>query len=654
MERTSISSGTATDSTVLTSTEEHLQAFAPATTTGGSLEGHSVAAVEPKPLYRLAPEGWQEMSGTEGWQSTHRFDNTTPTAAHTSTPPAIHRAAVTFFGNNYNRSETIDKRKAAFQAGLCQEKTKTTSPASGHRIFGLQHLIAVLEKASSYQKAMVSHLQESGSARSISLQKSYFSKINESPNKIEKIAHQLEVNIKDLLTHQALLDIAEAHIAPHITLGEPPPQDLLNTKQRLIACISHQEAFIEAKAAYAKLLPPPYEVIDEATQTAIDQLASTCRQESLLARKIPLTHNRELNAAFSSHYEAEARQQAAEEAQQPQPRGQVIALFTQSADRYRQAAALYATGDADRGRALAGAGRCFFLAAEEAQGLQPREQVIAWFTQSVDLLQQAAAAYATGDRDWGISLNWAGTSFFLAAEEAQELQPRGQVIAWFTQSVDLLQQAAYVFTTGDTDRGISLNWAGRCFFLAAKEAQELQPRGQVIALFTQSADRYQQAAAACAPRSRLALGKAGRCFFLAAEEAPQPQAQEQVIALFTQAADLFQQAAAAFATGVMTKSPLLLVDAGNSFLRAAEEAQQPQAQEEVIALFTQSADRYQQAAAACAPRSRLALAVAGTSFLRAAVEAQQPQPDQATIDRYVRNAQENIRKANSSGSCAIS
>ena len=52
MERTSISSATATDSIVLTSTEEHLQASAPAATTGGSLEGRSVAAVDPKPIFR--------------------------------------------------------------------------------------------------------------------------------------------------------------------------------------------------------------------------------------------------------------------------------------------------------------------------------------------------------------------------------------------------------------------------------------------------------------------------------------------------------------------------------------------------------------------------------------------------------------------------
>ena len=485
MERTSISSGTAgaaTDSTVLPSTEEQdPHASEPAATTGDSFQGHSVAAVEPKPLYRLAPEGWQEMSGTEGWQSTHRFDNTTPTAAHTSTPPAIHRAAVTFFGNNYNRSETIDKRKATFQAELCQKQIKDSSPESEHRIFGLQHLIAVLEKASSYQKAMVRHLQESGSAGSISLQKSYFSKINESPNKIEKIAHQLEVDIKDLLTHQALLDIVEAYIDPHITLGEHPPQHLLNTRQVLIDCISHQKAFIEAKTAYAKSLPPPYEVIDKATQTAIDQRALTCRRESFLARILnPLTYHlecKELNAASSSHYEAEARQQAVLEAQQPQPQERVTALFTQAADLFQQAATAHATGDRNRGIALSTAGRSFVRAALEAQLPQPQEQVITWFTQAADLFQQAAAAYATG---YKALLSNAGRSFVRAAEEAHQPQPREQVIALFTQAADLYQQSAAAYATGDTNRGSALSAAGHFFLNAAEEAQQPQPDQAII------------------------------------------------------------------------------------------------------------------------------------------------------------------------------
>ena len=55
MERTSISSGTAragTDSTVASTEKQHLQASPPAATAGGSLEGHSVTAVDPKPISR--------------------------------------------------------------------------------------------------------------------------------------------------------------------------------------------------------------------------------------------------------------------------------------------------------------------------------------------------------------------------------------------------------------------------------------------------------------------------------------------------------------------------------------------------------------------------------------------------------------------------
>ena len=187
-----------------------------------------------------------------------------------------------------------------------------------------------------------------------------------------------------------------------------------------------------------------------------------------------------MNAAFSSHYEAEARQQAAKEAQEHQPREQVITWFTQSANLYQQAAALYATGDRDRGRSLSLAGSSFLRAAVEAQQPQPRKQVIDLFTQSADLRQQAIAAYATGDTERGIALAKADSSFVRAAEEAQEFQPRKQVIDFFTQSANLHQQAADVFATGDTERGRLLFTAGNSFVHAALESKRPQPDQAII------------------------------------------------------------------------------------------------------------------------------------------------------------------------------
>ncbi|MCX6958135.1 MAG: hypothetical protein NT164_06330 [Verrucomicrobiae bacterium] len=146
MERTSISSGTAgaaTDSTVLPSTEEQdPHASEPAATTGDSFQGHSVAAVEPKPLYRLAPEGWQEMSGTEGWQSTDHFDNTTATFMRSSAlRHPVDLKPFDVVSQSYSRFETIDKRKAACSCQQGHEieiassnprPTINASAASGH------------------------------------------------------------------------------------------------------------------------------------------------------------------------------------------------------------------------------------------------------------------------------------------------------------------------------------------------------------------------------------------------------------------------------------------------------------------------------------------------------------------------------------------
>ncbi len=119
-------------------------------------------------------------------------------------------------------------------------------------------------------------------------------------------------------------------------------------------------------------------------------------------------------------------------------------------------------------------------AAEEAQELQPREQVIALFTQAADRYQQAADDVYPTDQRGGYLLFTTGCCFFRAAEEAQQPQPRRQVIDLLTQSADLFQQAADVFATGDMHKGIVLFRAGRSFIRAAEDAQERQPQQEII------------------------------------------------------------------------------------------------------------------------------------------------------------------------------
>ena len=50
------------------------------------------------------------------------------------------------------------------QEELGEEQIKNPSPETEYRIFVLEHLIPVLEKASTYQNAMIRHLNDSASS----------------------------------------------------------------------------------------------------------------------------------------------------------------------------------------------------------------------------------------------------------------------------------------------------------------------------------------------------------------------------------------------------------------------------------------------------------------------------------------------------------
>ena len=309
---------------------------------------------------------------------------------------------------------------------------------------------------------------------------------------------------------------------------------------------------------------------------------------------------------------------AAEEAQRPQPREQVITLLIRLADLHQQAAAADASadtsGDRWRGYHLIGAAAAVSHAVTEAQEPQPREEVITLLTQAADLHQQAAAAFATGNTERGEHLERAADALSCAADEAQRSQPQEQAITWFTQAADLHQQAAAAFASGYIWRGENFRDAALALSRAAEEAQRPQPREEAITRFTQVADLYQQVA------------------------------------------DLLQQATVAYVKDNLT-SYVYLCDAVSALSRAAEEAQEPQPREQVITLLTQVADLSQQAADAFARGdvergNHLSYAISALSD--AAYEARRPQPQQAIINKCIREAQEDIERANRSGWCPIS
>ncbi|MCX6957141.1 MAG: hypothetical protein NT164_01170 [Verrucomicrobiae bacterium] len=304
---------------------------------------------------------------TKEWQPSERFEDTTGTwkfAGLRSDPNDLQPLSVVT--KHYNRAEDIDKRKAAYEQELREEQIKNPSPESEHRIFALGHLISVLEKASAYQNEMVRHLNasESPDARITASQDSYrlktFSKINESPNQLERIADQIEIDSQNLLSYQATLNIIQAHILALPTPGGFEADCLNSMKSHGEDAIAHQRNLITAKEAYATALPPPYEPRDEATQAGINQRALEaldCRREAILVRQnngfIHATYpTQNLRVALYGQHEVEARQQVEKENQRAQPRQQVIDWFTQSADLYQQAAAAQDAGNSYKALSL--------------------------------------------------------------------------------------------------------------------------------------------------------------------------------------------------------------------------------------------------------------------------------------------------------------
>ena len=123
---------------------------------------------------------------------------------------------------------------------------------------------------------MVRHLNRTESRspdpRTALLQSSYrletASKINESPNQLERIADQIEIDSQNLLSYQASLNIVQAYIGslpnPAGLVADPNgrvPRILNSMKSEEEGAITHQRNLITAKKAYATSLPPPYELI---------------------------------------------------------------------------------------------------------------------------------------------------------------------------------------------------------------------------------------------------------------------------------------------------------------------------------------------------------------------------------------------------------
>ncbi len=169
--------------------------------------------------------------------------------------------------------------------------------------------------------------------------------------------------------------------------------------------------------------------------------------------------------------------------------------------------------------------------------------------------------------------------------------------------------------------------------------------------------QYVEAAAAGQHYKAVFLDRAGDALLKAAEEAQKPNPNQQSIDLFTQSSGIHQQAAEAEAAGQPYKA-VFLDRAGACLLNAAEEAQNPNPNQQIIEWYTQSASLHQQAAEAeAAGLNKKAgyLSNAGEALINAPFKAQKPNPNQQRIQQYLREAEDfKIRAKQTDPACTIS
>ena len=534
------------------------------------------------------------------------------------------------FISEYNRADKIAKRKNNYEAELRLLEIENPSPQKEGRIFILQKLIPLLEKARVYQNEMVNHLikSESPDPRMKRLQLPFLLKsslqINESLNKIECIAEQLEQDHLQLMDLQMQFEVIENYLAMISPTGEISPE--LEEGRRLIKeAKEHQRNLIEQKVAYAEALRPPYEQIDPQTQTIIEEIVLNCRKEQNFSFKKEkealncLLTNRAVTQEYYHQRTLQASQAAEKEAQKPQPRKQVINFYTQAADRWKQTAAAFIASKLEEGAYLHNSAAVVNQAAREAQQLQPRKQVIDFYIQAEHCWKQAAAAQTAGNSKIAACLHNSAADLNQAAREAQQLQARKQAIELFAQSADCYKQAAAAREEAfDLKRGawngalswnfytlgkqidqmvLYLNDAALFFCKAAKEAQELQPRKQVIELFTQVADRFNQAATTSPtsdPTKAFNLSHSALALYEVVKEAQQSEPREQVIELFTKSADRFNEAATACGEGYFKKARYLC-NSANALSEAAILIQQNQPEQAIEIQLNKAAEEYERA-----------------------------------------------------------
>jgi len=310
-------------------------------------------------------------------------------------------------------------------------------------------------------------------------------KINDRPNKIERIADQIERIYALWTLHQLALDVALSRNMNSEFNNEVRLKELSEIKTKIKDNMDALRTIIQKNVDYAKALPPPYEKLDASAKEKIENLARNC---SLTFTDLNLliimtgSVGYPLRERFFRLLQNRAKQQQNLEIQRGKPRQQVIDLYTEAEKRYHYAVTTLDSSDFISAWA-------FENAAVEAQNPAPRKDAIDCYVRAGLLEAQLIGAANQVKDHYDECSSWA---FENAAVEAQNPAPRQQVIDLYIQIAVRYQEISE--EKDHKKEYYCLKPLIENLEAAVIEAKKPVPRQQVIDLYTQAVARYRKVA----------------------------------------------------------------------------------------------------------------------------------------------------------------
>lgn len=376
-------------------------------------------------IHRYDSGKWQISSdGGTTWRATDKFERIHQDAQKST--PSIKDLSV--FGEALKnfRYDKIDAKKQA-----CKEELARLSPDS-ERAHQLTSLIKVLEHAASYHGAMIQELSPSTDysfdpqrANNRSFSKightlSALDKINSHPNQVELVAQELEKDYEQLAAYEKKLTDTRSQLLE-------PRQDQeglarLHEKEVLLMdAITYQKDLIAERINYAQSLRPPSQTITPEEQSVMEHHTLRCIELNAHAEiKNLSTQLLEPRTNKYLRLQSYCFSQIIEEFEDPNPKPQVITLFSQAALLYQDASKAEREGKTISARYLRDAAVAVKITAQEEKESIPNQQSINCSTQSALLYQDAAKAETAKEGQKAHYLSGAAESFSIAAKTERD------------------------------------------------------------------------------------------------------------------------------------------------------------------------------------------------------------------------------------------